>query len=57
MKITEDDYDRAREFIDDVLRINTEHGMRSVESPIVYEAAVTDTARQAATLRQYAKSK
>jgi hypothetical protein len=37
--------DRAREFIDDVLRINAEHGMRSVESKDAYERAVVNAAR------------
>jgi hypothetical protein len=37
--------DRAREFIDDVLKINAEHGMRSVESDDAYEAAIAAAAR------------
>jgi hypothetical protein len=35
---------RAREFINDVLRINAEHGMRSVEDKDIIEAAVADVA-------------
>lgn len=37
--------DRARQFIDDILKINAEHGMRSVESEAVIEAAVAHAAR------------
>lgn len=32
--------ERARQFIDDILRINAEHGMRSVTSDGAYERAV-----------------
>lgn len=43
-----DEYDRrAREFIGDVLRINAEHGMRSVEDEGVIEAAIEKAARWA----------
>lgn len=38
--------DRARQFIDDVLKINTEHGMRSVNAKGAYERAIADAARQ-----------
>jgi len=37
--------DRARQFIDDVLKINAEHGMRSVESEGAYDTAVAHAAR------------
>jgi hypothetical protein len=37
--------ERARKFIDDVLKINAEHGMRSVESEGAYEAAIAKAAR------------
>jgi hypothetical protein len=37
--------DRAREFIDDVLKIHAEHGIRSVTSEDAYEAAVAHAAR------------
>jgi hypothetical protein len=42
--------ERARQFIDDVLKINAEHGMRSVTSEGAYEAAVAAAAR---TAREY----
>jgi hypothetical protein len=42
--------ERAREFIDGVLRINAEHGMRSVESDGVIERAVANAARHAQAL-------
>jgi len=35
--IGEDNYRRARQFIDDILRINDEHGMRSVDDSEVIE--------------------
>jgi hypothetical protein len=44
--------DRARQFIDDVLKINAEYGMRSVESEGAYEAAVADAARSARSYEQ-----
>lgn len=44
-------YDRAREFIDDILRINAEHGMSSVEDEGAYEAAVASAAKWALRLR------
>jgi hypothetical protein len=37
--------DRARQFIDDVLKINAEHGMRSVDSEGAYDTAIADAAR------------
>lgn len=37
--------DRARQFIDDVLKINAEYGMRSVQSEGAYDSAVADAAR------------
>jgi hypothetical protein len=37
--------ERAREFIDDVLKNNAEHGMRSVESEGSHEAAIAKAAR------------
>jgi hypothetical protein len=37
--------DRARRYIDDVLKINAEHGMRSVQSEGAYDTAVADAAR------------
>jgi hypothetical protein len=37
--------DRAREFIDDVLKINAEHGMGSVTSEGAYDSAVARAAR------------
>jgi hypothetical protein len=37
--------DQAREFIDDILKINAEHGMRSVDADGAYEAAVVKAAR------------
>ena len=37
--------ERAREFIDDVLKIYADHGIRSVESEGAYEAAVAKAAR------------
>jgi hypothetical protein len=37
--------DRARQFIDDVLKINAEYGMRSVESEGAYDTAVADATR------------
>ena len=37
--------DRARQFIDDVLKINAEHGMRSVTSEGAIDAAVAHAAR------------
>lgn len=40
--------DRARQFIDDVLKINAEYGMRSVKSEDAYETAVANAARSAA---------
>jgi len=42
--------ERARQFIDDVLKINAEHGMRSVESEEAYDTAVAAAAR---TAREY----
>jgi hypothetical protein len=37
--------ERARQFIDDVLKINAEHGMRSVTSEGAYDSAVAHAAR------------
>jgi hypothetical protein len=37
--------DRARQFIDDVLKINAEYGMSSVESEDAYDTAVAHVAR------------
>jgi hypothetical protein len=37
--------DRAREFIDDVLKINAEHGMHSVTSKGAYDTAVAHAAQ------------
>lgn len=37
--------DRAREFIDDVLKINAEYGMRSVDDEGAYETAVARATR------------
>lgn len=37
--------DRAREFIDDVLKINAKHGMGSVEDEGAYDTAVAHAAR------------
>jgi hypothetical protein len=37
--------DRAREFIDDVLKVNAQYGIPSVKSKGAYEAAVADAAR------------
>jgi hypothetical protein len=46
--------ERARRFIDDILqRINAEHGMRSVESEDVIEAAVASAARHAQALDRW----
>lgn len=42
--------ERGRRFIDDIMRINAEHGMRSVESEDVIERAVANAARHAQTL-------
>ncbi len=39
-----DPIDRARQYIDDVIRINSEHGMRSDTSEDAYRAAVTSAA-------------
>lgn len=44
--------DRARQFIDEVLKINAEYGMRSVEDEGAYEAAVADAARSARSYEQ-----
>ena len=38
---------RARQFIDDIVKINAEHGIRTVEFPGWYEAAVAKAARDA----------
>lgn len=37
--------DRAREFIDDILKINAEHGMRSVGSEDAYNDAIVKASR------------
>lgn len=37
--------DRARQFIDDVLKINAEHGMRSVQTEGAYDSAVAEATR------------
>ncbi|CPS05664.1 hypothetical protein [Mycobacteroides abscessus] len=37
--------ERARQFIDDVLKINAQHGMRSVQAEGAYDTAVADAAR------------
>lgn len=39
--------DRARQYINDVLAINTEHGMRSVTTPAALNAALANATRQA----------
>lgn len=39
--------DRARQFIDDVLRINAKYGMRSVRSKGGLDAAIAEATRQA----------
>jgi hypothetical protein len=39
--------DRARDFIDDVLKINFDYGMRSVPGQEAYEAAVASATRWA----------
>jgi hypothetical protein len=44
--------ERARRFIDDVLQIYADHGIRSVESEEVIEAAVANAARHAQALAQ-----
>jgi hypothetical protein len=44
--------ERARQFIDDVLAIYAEHGMRSVTSEGAYEVAVANAARQAERLER-----
>jgi hypothetical protein len=43
-------HDSARQFINDILRINAEHGMRSVEDEEVIEAAVAKVERWARAL-------
>jgi hypothetical protein len=35
----------ARQFIDDVLKINAEHGMRSVKSEGAYDTAIANATR------------
>jgi hypothetical protein len=44
--------ERARQFIDDILAINSKYGMRSVTSEGAYEAAVANAARQAERLER-----
>lgn len=39
--------DRARQFIDDVLRINAKYGMRSVRAKGGLDAAIAEATRQA----------
>lgn len=49
--------ERARHFIDDILAINAQYGMRSVTAEGAYEAAVANAARRAEQLeRAIAKS-
>lgn len=47
--------DRARQFIDDVRKINAEHGMRSVESEDVYDTAVAGAERAYESIRPAAQ--
>jgi hypothetical protein len=55
--VVSDEHDRrAREYIEDVLRINTEHGIRNTEDQRIIEAAVADVAGWARRLHQLAKT-
>jgi hypothetical protein len=56
--MSDNEYDRrAQEFINDILAINAEHGMRSVESEEEIDRAVANVARWARQLDRLTRAK
>jgi hypothetical protein len=55
-KLITTEIERARQFIDDVKRINAEHGMRSVESKDAYDNAVKQAYKQISSIQRTGKN-